>query len=36
MGPVPGGYNLSTLPNSWEEAKVLRPLLDEAWLRASK
>jgi hypothetical protein len=24
MGPVAGGYNLGMLPNSWEEAKVLR------------
>ncbi len=34
MGPVPGGYNLSTLPNSWEEAKVLRGLLDSEWQAA--
>ena len=31
MGPVRGGYNLTTLPNSWEEAKVLRDLLQKAW-----
>jgi hypothetical protein len=31
MGPVPGGYNLSTLPNSWEDAKVLRVEIDKIW-----
>lgn len=31
MGPVFGGYNLSTLPNSWEEAKVLRTEIDRMW-----
>jgi hypothetical protein len=31
MGPVFGGYNLSTLPNSWEEAKVLRGEIDKIW-----
>lgn len=31
MGPVPGGYNLSTLPNSWEDAKVLRGEIDKIW-----
>jgi len=30
MGPVPGG-NLSTLPNSWEDAKVLRGEIDKIW-----
>ena len=31
MGPVPGGYNLSMLPNSWEDAKVLRVEIDRIW-----
>jgi sugar phosphate isomerase/epimerase len=35
MGPVAGGYNLGMLPNSWEEAKVLRSLIDDIWLQAA-
>jgi hypothetical protein len=31
MGPVPGGYNLTTLPGSWEDAKVLRGEIDKVW-----
>jgi len=31
MGPVPGGYNLTTLPNSWDDAKVLRVEIDKLW-----
>ncbi len=31
MGPVPGGYNFAQLPNSWEDAKVLRPILEKIW-----
>jgi hypothetical protein len=31
MGPVLGGYNLSTLPNSWEDAKILRAEIDKIW-----
>jgi hypothetical protein len=31
MGPVRGGYNLAQLPNSWEEAVRLRPLLEAVW-----
>ena len=31
MGPVFGGYNLSTLPNSWEEAQILRIEIDRIW-----
>jgi hypothetical protein len=34
MGPVRGGYNLAQLPNSWEDAKVLRPLIAKAWKKA--
>lgn len=33
MGPVAGGYNLSILPNSWEDAKVLRVEIDRLWHR---
>lgn len=33
MGPVLGGYNLSTLPSSWEDAKVLRQEIDKIWTR---
>jgi len=31
MGSLESGYNLSILPNSWEEAKVLRGVIDELW-----
>jgi hypothetical protein len=31
MGPVRGGYNLAHLPNSWEDAVRLRPLLETVW-----
>ena len=31
MGPVRGGYNLAHLPNSWEEAIRLKPLLEDVW-----
>lgn len=34
MGPVRGGYNLETLPNSWEDAKVLRGIIEKSWQRA--
>ena len=34
MGPVRGGYNLASLPNSWEDTKVLRPLIQKAWEKA--
>ena len=34
MGPVAGGYNLHGLPNSWEEASVLKGLIQKVW-RAS-
>lgn len=34
MGPVRGGYNLSSLPNSWEDAKVLRGEIDRIWREA--
>ena len=31
LGPVEGGYALSTFPNSWEEAKVLRGEIEKLW-----
>jgi sugar phosphate isomerase/epimerase len=33
MGPVAGGYNLSTLPGSWEDAKVLHGEVEKLWKR---
>lgn len=33
LGPVEGGYALSTFPNSWEDAKVLRREIDALWQR---
>ncbi len=33
LGPVEGGYALSTFPNSWEDAKVLRREIDRLWQR---
>lgn len=32
LGPFEGGYALSTFPNSWEDAKVLRGEIDKLWL----
>jgi hypothetical protein len=31
LGPVEGGYALSTFPNSWEDAKVLRTEIEAIW-----
>jgi sugar phosphate isomerase/epimerase len=31
LGPVVGGYALSTFPNSWEDAKVLRTEIERLW-----
>ncbi len=31
LGPVAGGYNLSTLPSSWDDACVLRGEIDALW-----
>lgn len=31
MGPIPGGYNFAQLPNSWEDAKVLRTIIAKTW-----
>jgi hypothetical protein len=30
---VDGGYALSTFPNSWEDAKVLRWEIEKLWRR---
>jgi hypothetical protein len=35
LGPVEGGYALSTFPNSWEDAKVLRGGIDTIWQRVN-
>lgn len=34
MGPVRGGYNFAQLPNSWEDAQVLRPIIEKSWKKA--
>lgn len=31
LGPVEGGYALSTFPDRWEDAKVLREEIDQLW-----
>ena len=36
MGPLWLGYNLHSLPSSWEDAKVLRRELEKCWRRALK
>jgi len=33
LGPADGGYALSTFPNSWEDAKVLRVEIEKLWQR---
>ena len=33
LGPVRGGYALSSFPKSWEDAKVLRELIAALWAR---
>jgi hypothetical protein len=35
LGPLPGGYRLSTFPNSWEDAKILRGEIDKLWQRVT-
>lgn len=35
LGPVEGGYALSTFPNSWEDAKVLRGEIEKLWQRVT-
>ena len=34
MGTVRSGYILASLPNSWEDAKVLRKIIDKAWKKS--
>ena len=36
IGPVPGGYNLSSFPDSWSEAILCRKHIEAAWKRALK
>ncbi len=36
MGPLWLGYNLHSLPRSWEDAKVLRVEIEKCWQRALK
>ncbi len=36
LGPVAGGYALSTFPNSWEEAKILRGEIDKLWQKVNR
>jgi hypothetical protein len=31
MGPIASGYNFAQLPNSWEDAKILRSIIDKTW-----
>lgn len=33
LGPIEGGYALSTFPNSWEQAKILRLEIEKLWRR---
>lgn len=35
LGPVEGGYALSTFPDSWEEAKFLRGKIDGLWRKVT-
>lgn len=35
LGPVAGGYALSTFPNSWEDAKILRVEIDRLWKKVT-
>jgi hypothetical protein len=36
MGPVPSGYSLSTSPDHWEDAKILRLEIDKIWRKLIK
>jgi hypothetical protein len=36
MGPASSGYNLDGLPNSWEDAVKLRPILEDLWKLACR
>jgi len=33
LGPVNGGYALSTFPNSWDDTRRLRSEIDTLWKR---
>ncbi|HVU35604.1 MAG TPA: hypothetical protein VHE61_19345 [Opitutaceae bacterium] len=35
MGPLAGGYSLSSFPNSWEDAKRLRCEIERLWQRVT-
>lgn len=35
LGPKEGGYALSTFPNSWEDAKLLRGEIEKLWCKLS-
>ena len=35
LGPLEGGYSLSTFKNSWEEAQVLRREIDSLWRKVA-
>ncbi len=35
MGPLVGGYGLSSFPNSWEDAKVLRVEIERLWRKVT-
>ncbi len=35
LGPIEGGYCLSTFRNSWEEAKILRREIERLWQKVS-
>jgi hypothetical protein len=35
MGPVVGGYGLSTFPNSWEDKKILRLEIEKLWRKVT-
>lgn len=34
MGPVRGGYNFAQLPSSWEDAKLLRGIIEKTWKKS--
>ncbi len=36
LGPVEGGYALSTFPSSWEDAKILRGEIDKLWKKINR
>jgi hypothetical protein len=36
LGPVEGGYALSTFPNSWEDAKIVRGEIARLWKKVRR